>query len=87
MFNRSRKLAMVEFNDMVFWVDPEELKGHDFATTLALSCLPLAMMAALLATIFCGWLFQGRRTLGSWTLAFKVSTRRIAQLFATSSPP
>ena len=69
------------------WVDPEELKGHDFATTLALSCLPLAMMAVLLATVFCGWLFQGRRTLGSWTLAFKVSTRRIAQLFATSSPP
>ena len=87
MGNRSRKLAMVELNDMVFWVDPDDLEGQDFFKTLALSCLPLAMLAAVLAVVFCGWLFQGRRTLGSWTLAFKVSTRRIGQLFATSSPP
>ena len=82
--NRTKKLAMVEFNDMVFWVDPEELKGKDFAKAMVFAWAPLV---ALLAAVFCASLFQAKRTLGSWTLAFKVSTRRIAQSFATSSPP
>jgi hypothetical protein len=82
--NHTKKLAMVEFNDMVFWVDPDELKGQNFAKAMLFAWTPLL---ALLALIFCASLFQARRALGSWTLAFRVSTRRIAQSFATSSPP
>jgi hypothetical protein len=82
--NASRRLVPVEINDMMFFMDPEELKGLDFGVALALSFLPLL---ALLAVVFAVALLEGRRTLGSWTLAFRVCTRRIAQSFATSSPP
>jgi hypothetical protein len=84
MTNRSHKLAMVEFNDMVFWVDPDELKLTYDYRHLALSFVPLAVVIAM---VCCVSLFQARRATGSWTLAFKVCMRRTAQLFATSSPP
>jgi hypothetical protein len=82
MTNRTRKLAMVEFNDMVFWVDPDDIP-YD-ARHLALSFVPLAVVIAAAGFAF---LFQARRATGSWTLAFKVCMRKTAQSFATSSPP
>lgn len=83
--NRTHKL--LDMGDYFTPIDFEFLEKYnnvDIFTMLALTCIPIVMLFVT------GWLlllFQVRRNVGSWTLAWKVCMRRIAQLSETSSPP
>lgn len=83
----NRSLKLIDMGDYFTPVDFEYLRkfnAFNIFAVIALACLPFVMLFVISFVIL---LFQTRRSVGSWTLAFKVLTRKIAQSSETSSPP
>ena len=84
--NNSSRVLLIDINDQFWPIDEEWLAKHNQVNPFFLILLLfLYPFLCVLLIAFCTSLFQEWRAHRSWSLAWRLSTKKIARSFATSS--